>query len=120
MPNLSHDNIRLEIEACVQALARIGLEVYVVNVTHPRLGIPAVYTIIPGAHFRDRTRHTGVLFHLVKLVSMMEDPEEAAGHLQKIAQFSRTVMKSTFSWASPWRETNSRKRPWVILRRPCN
>ena len=84
LPNLSHENIRQEIESCVQALARVGLEVYMVNVTHPKLGIPAVYTIIPGAHFRDRTRHTGFLFHLVKLVSMMEDPGEAVEILQKI------------------------------------
>ncbi|MGC1402893.1 MAG: YcaO-like family protein [Thermodesulfobacteriota bacterium] len=86
LSDLSDANIRLEIESCVQALSRIGLEVYVVNVTHPQLGIPAVYTIIPGAHFRDRTRHTGGLFHLTKLVSMMDDPEEAAVHLQKIAR----------------------------------
>lgn len=84
LPNLSHDNIRQEIESCVQALARIGLEVLVVNVTHPRLGIPAVYTVIPGAHFRDRTRTTGTLFHLVKLVSMMEDSQEAVRELKKI------------------------------------
>jgi ribosomal protein S12 methylthiotransferase accessory factor len=85
LPDLSHQNIREEIEACVQALARVGLEVLVVNVTHPRLGIPAVYTIIPGAHFRDRTRHTGVLFHLVKLASMMEDPAEAVRELRRIS-----------------------------------
>ena len=86
LPNLSQENIRLEIESCVQALGRVGLEVYMVNTTHPRLGIPAVYTIIPGAHFRDRTRHTGVLFHLSKLVSMMEDPGEAVRELRKIHQ----------------------------------
>jgi ribosomal protein S12 methylthiotransferase accessory factor len=86
LPNLSNDNIRLEIESCVQALARVGLEVYMVNVTHPLLGIPAVYTIIPGAHFRDRTRHTGALFHLVKLVSMLDDPAEAVEELQKIVR----------------------------------
>ncbi len=84
LPNLASDNLRLEIEGCVRALARVGLEVYVVSTTHPALGIPAVYTIIPGAHFRDRTRHTGVLFHLAKLVSMMEDPQEAVRELQKI------------------------------------
>ncbi len=86
MPDLSNENIRLEIESCVQALSRIGLEVYMVNVSHPLLGVPAVYTIIPGAHFRDRTRHTGFLFHLVKLVSMMDDPAEAVEQLQKIAE----------------------------------
>ncbi len=84
LPNLSQDNIRKEIQSCVEALARVGLEVFAVNVTHPKLGIPAVYILIPGAHFRDRTRHTGFLFHLVKLVSMMEDPEEAVEQLQKI------------------------------------
>jgi ribosomal protein S12 methylthiotransferase accessory factor len=86
LPDLASDNIRLEIEGCVRALERVGLEVYVVSTTHPALGIPAVYTIIPGAHFRDRTRHTGVLFHLAKLVSMMDDPEEAVRELQKIRQ----------------------------------
>lgn len=85
LPNLSDENIRIEIESCVQALARIGLKVYMVNVTHPKLGIPAVYTIIPGAHFRDRTRHTGFLFHLARLVSVMEDPKDAVEGLQKIA-----------------------------------
>ncbi|MBI5584826.1 MAG: YcaO-like family protein [Deltaproteobacteria bacterium] len=84
LPNLANDNIRLEIEGCVRALARIGLEVYIVSTTHPAIGIPAVYTIIPGAHFRDRTRHTGVLFHLSKLVSMMDDPLVAVRELQKI------------------------------------
>jgi ribosomal protein S12 methylthiotransferase accessory factor len=86
LPNLSHENIRQEIESCVQALAKVGLEVFIVNVTHAQLGIPAVYTIIPGAHFRDRTRHTGFLFHLVKLVSMMDDPQEAVEILQKIVR----------------------------------
>ncbi len=84
LPNLANENILQEIESCVQALARIGLEVYVVNVTHQKLGIPAVYIIIPGAHFRDRTRHTGFLFHLVKLVSIMDDPGEAVEILQKV------------------------------------
>ena len=36
------------------ALGRIGLEVFCVDTTHPQLGIPAAYTIIPGAHFRER------------------------------------------------------------------
>ena len=84
LPDLAHPNMRLEIEACCEALARIGLEVLIVNVTHPLLGIPAVYTIIPGAHFRDRTRHTGVLFHMVKLLSMLEDPERAVRELRKM------------------------------------
>jgi ribosomal protein S12 methylthiotransferase accessory factor len=85
LPDVSHPNIKREIESCVSALAREDLEVLVVDVTHPGLKIPAVYVIIPGAHFRDRTRHTGVLFHLAKIVSLMEDVEEAVTHLRKMA-----------------------------------
>ncbi|MEW6519266.1 MAG: YcaO-like family protein [Thermodesulfobacteriota bacterium] len=69
MPDLSDDNIRVEIENCLAALARINLEVYIINVTHPRLGIPAIYTIIPGAHFRERSRINSVGLFAAKLVA---------------------------------------------------
>ena len=40
--------------ACAAACGRRGLDVYIVNITHPALRIPAVYAIMPGAHFRER------------------------------------------------------------------
>ena len=52
--DLASDDFRDEVRACVAALGRIGLEVFCVDTTHPQLGIPAAYTIIPGAHFRER------------------------------------------------------------------
>lgn len=66
LPNLDHDNMRIEIERCVSALGAIGLEVLIVNVTHPDLGVPAVYTIIPGAHFLDHTRNTDFPQHAAR------------------------------------------------------
>ncbi|MCK4729463.1 MAG: YcaO-like family protein, partial [Desulfobacterales bacterium] len=48
LPDLSHDNIRVEVENCIAALSRIGMEVVVLDVTHPELEIPAFYTIVPG------------------------------------------------------------------------
>ncbi len=68
LPNLDHDNLRVEIDRCVQALSQIGLEVLVVNVTHPKLGVPAVYTIVPGAHFLDRTRDTDFPQHAARVM----------------------------------------------------
>jgi ribosomal protein S12 methylthiotransferase accessory factor len=54
LSDVASDDFREEVRACVAALGRIGLEVFCVDTTHPQLGIPAAYTIIPGAHFRER------------------------------------------------------------------
>ncbi|HBZ56709.1 MAG TPA: hypothetical protein DEO88_15005, partial [Syntrophobacteraceae bacterium] len=66
LPNLADDNLKVEIERCVAALAGIGLEVLVVDVTHPELGVPTVYTVIPGAHFLDHTRDTDFAQHAAR------------------------------------------------------
>ncbi|UCG14364.1 MAG: YcaO-like family protein [Deltaproteobacteria bacterium] len=84
LPNLSHDSFKTEIERCVTSLSRLGLEVLVIDVTHPQLGIPSVYTVIPGAHFRDRTRDTTVLFHAAKILSQTLDGPQAASGIQRL------------------------------------
>jgi ribosomal protein S12 methylthiotransferase accessory factor len=84
LPDLSNQNIRVEVESCVKALARIGMEVFLVDVTHPGLGIPAYYTILPGAHFRERAAGTSVGLFTAKLISESEDPRWAADMLEKM------------------------------------
>jgi ribosomal protein S12 methylthiotransferase accessory factor len=69
IPDLSDDNMKVEMENCLQALANIDLEVYVVDITHPGLKIPATYTIVPGCHFRERSRISNVGLFAAKLVS---------------------------------------------------
>lgn len=83
LPDLSDDNIRVEVENCISALSRIGMEVIVVNVTHPRLEVPAYYTIIPGAHFRERAAGTSVGMFSAKLIAEAGDPERAVAELEK-------------------------------------
>ncbi|NLI80645.1 MAG: tetratricopeptide repeat protein [Deltaproteobacteria bacterium] len=68
LPDLQDSNLRVEIERCVSALGGIDLEVLVVNSSHPLLGIPCVYTIIPGAHFLDRTRDTDFPQHAARVL----------------------------------------------------
>ena len=85
LPCLTDDNLKVEIEAQVAALARINLPVYVVNVTHPQLGVPAVYVIVPGAHFRARTREGSVLFHAAKLAAEHADEKESVTALEAMA-----------------------------------
>ncbi len=68
-PDLSDDNMKVELDNCLQALANIDLDVYIVDVAHPELKIPAIYTIIPGCHFRERSRISNVGLFAAKLVT---------------------------------------------------
>ncbi len=84
LPDVSDANLRVEIERCVQTLAGLGLEVLVVDVTHPEIRIPVVYVIVPGAHFLERTRKTNVIFHMAKLASQFAGPDDALVALQTL------------------------------------
>jgi len=84
LPNLSNDNIRVEVENCIKALSAIDMEVILVNVTHSKLEVPAFYTIIPGAHFRERATGTSVGMFSAKLVAENGDPIWARKELMKM------------------------------------
>jgi len=84
LPDLTDPNIRVEVERCAAALASIGLEAFAVDITHPRLGIPAVYVIVPGAHFRERTMGSVGLF-AAKLVAQSADPAQALATLTRLS-----------------------------------
>ena len=83
LPDISHDNIRVEVENCLAALSREGLDVYVVDTTHPVLQIPAFYTIIPGAHFRERAAASSMGLFVAKLMTEKYDPPMALEELKK-------------------------------------
>ncbi len=85
LPNLSNRNFYQEIKSCVAALHKIGLDVFVVNVTHPQIDIPVIYTIIPGAHFMDRTRENSVCYHAARLASQLADENQAVTEMERIA-----------------------------------
>ncbi len=82
LPDISHDNIKVEVENCISALSRIGMDVIVINTTHPKLEIPAFYTIIPGAHFRERAANTSVGMFSAKLIAEAGDPSRAISELK--------------------------------------
>ena len=84
LPDLSDNNMRVELENCISALSRAGLEVIVVNTMHRRLDIPAFYTIIPGAHFRERAAETSVGMFSAKLIAESEDTEWATARLMNM------------------------------------
>ncbi len=76
MDDLSDNNIRVEVDNCVASLKNIGLEVLMIDVTHDGLDIPALYTIVPGAHFRERSMINDVgLFSAKLLVERVSDTD---------------------------------------------
>ncbi len=84
LPDLSHPNLKEEVGRCLKALSRLDLEVLAVDVTHPDIGIPAVYVLIPGTHFLERTRNTNVIFHLAKVAALYAPPPEALNALKRL------------------------------------
>ena len=68
LPNLSNDNMKVEIDNYLKALAKLDMEVLIVNTMHPNLEIPTIYTIVPGAHFRERSMLQNAGLFTAKLV----------------------------------------------------
>jgi ribosomal protein S12 methylthiotransferase accessory factor len=84
LPDISDENIRIEVENLTDALAKNGMDVIVVDTLHTKLQIPAFYTIIPGAHFRERAIGTSVGMFCAKLITENNKPENALSELEKI------------------------------------
>jgi ribosomal protein S12 methylthiotransferase accessory factor len=84
LPDLSDPNIRVEVERCVNALAGRGYEVLLIETTHSGLQVPAFYTIIPGAHFRERSRSTSVAMFSAKHAAEQLPAPQAVRVLESI------------------------------------
>lgn len=84
LPDLSNKNIKVEIQNCIASLKTKGMEVIVIDTRHSLLDIPAFYTIIPGAHFRERALGTSVGLFSAKLLAESRPTQEALHELLKI------------------------------------
>ncbi len=72
--DLCDEDMLKELQNCLAALAKINMEVLVVNTMHPKLQIPAAYTIIPGAHFRERADSGDAPLFAAKLAAELLEP----------------------------------------------
>ncbi len=87
MADLTDDNIKVEVENCVSTLKEKGMEVFMIDVTHPKLQIPSIYTIVPGAHFRERSMISDVGLFAAKLMDeLIVSPEQREEKFQKMAK----------------------------------
>ncbi|MDU9050516.1 MAG: YcaO-like family protein [Candidatus Electrothrix sp. Rat3] len=76
LPQIESDDMLEELHNCLEALRAINMEVLMVNTIHPDLQIPAAYTIIPGAHFRERAASGDAPLFAAKLAADLLEPAE--------------------------------------------
>jgi ribosomal protein S12 methylthiotransferase accessory factor len=88
LPDISDPNLKTEVENCISALAARHMEILAVNIEHPLLQIPAFYTIIPGAHFRERSLGTSVAMFSAKII---KETFPAAKALEKLSEIERLL-----------------------------
>lgn len=84
LPDLSDSNIKIEIQNMLKALRKIDFDVILMDTMHPLLQVPAFYTIIPGAHFRERATGTSVAMFSAKLITEKYAPAVAIAELARI------------------------------------
>jgi ribosomal protein S12 methylthiotransferase accessory factor len=93
LPDLSDNNIKTEIVNCIKALADQGMQVMAINTMHSRLEIPAFYTIIPGAHFRERATGTSVAMFTAKVIA---ENLETSLAIEKLLEIDRLLPQKYF------------------------
>ncbi|MBA3012412.1 MAG: YcaO-like family protein [Proteobacteria bacterium] len=84
LPNLSCDNIRVEVETLIQTLADRDFDILAIDTMHEGLGVPAFYTIIPGAHFRERAVAASVGMFSARLITETLEPIQALTRLDAL------------------------------------
>lgn len=85
LPDISHENIRLEIERAATVLKTKGYEVLILDLTHKLLGVPAVYILVPGARFWQRAKGASLPLFLSRITTELYSPEQLMGALQSLA-----------------------------------
>ncbi|MBU1342540.1 MAG: YcaO-like family protein [Proteobacteria bacterium] len=84
LPDLSDNNIKIEVENLIHALDKRAYEIIVINTRHDALEIPAFYAIIPGAHFRERAAAASVGMFLARLITENFNPVQALSKLDDL------------------------------------
>ncbi|WP_038057115.1 YcaO-like family protein [Thermodesulfobacterium hydrogeniphilum] len=95
LPNLYAEDHVKELELLSEKMKNLGYEIYLVDITHSALNLPAVYTIIPGMLFRERTK-ISLLYQLIRTISLFIPVEENKKILEEIL---KEVEDKYYLWA---------------------
>lgn len=88
MVDVGDEDFYKELMNCVKALQNIDMDVFVLDTMHPKLGVPTFYTIVPGAHFRERAAGGDAALFAAKLAAELLEPEELES---KLAEMQRLL-----------------------------
>lgn len=86
MKDLCDEDMLQELKNCLDVLQKIDMEVLVVDTMHPKLQIPAAYTIIPGGHFRERADSGDAPLFAAKLAAELLEPAALEEKLSAMQQ----------------------------------
>ncbi|MDA3915615.1 MAG: YcaO-like family protein [Deltaproteobacteria bacterium] len=86
LPDLSNNNIKTEVENLLHVLDSKQFQVFAINVMNSDLEIPAFYTIIPGAHFRERASAASVGMFSARLITENFNPVQALSRLDDLGK----------------------------------
>lgn len=86
MVNVGDDNFNRELMNCVDALQRINMDVFIIDTMHPDLQLPTFYTIVPGAHFRERAASGDAALFAAKLAAELLDPASLEDKLSQMQE----------------------------------
>lgn len=82
LPDVSNRNIREEIMTMAREMTRLGFDIITIDTTDPRLKIPAFYSIIPGAAFRERAENSSVAMFVARHAVDTLTPDRALSVLE--------------------------------------
>ncbi|WP_051754430.1 YcaO-like family protein [Thermodesulfobacterium commune] len=95
LPNLYSEDHTQELEVLTDKLKEIGYQTYLIDITRPDLEIPAVYAVIPGILFRERTK-ISYLYQFVRTLSLYFPLESQKSILEDLI---KEVPDRYFLWA---------------------
>jgi len=84
LSDLSNNNIKTEVENLIQTLDKKRYQILAISTLHESIEIPAFYSIIPGAHFRERAVAASVGMFSARLITESFDPVKALSKLDDL------------------------------------
>lgn len=84
MYNVGDTDFYRELMNSVNALKNINMDVFVIDTMHPDLQVPTFYTIVPGAHFRERAASGDAALFAAKLSAQLLESAALEGKLSEM------------------------------------
>ncbi len=95
LPDISSEDHVKELETISKRLKELGYEVYLIDVCHPQIEVPAIYSIVPGMLFRERTK-IPLLYQFIRTTALYMSPEENKKLLEEVL---KEVENRYYVWA---------------------